>query len=756
MGSLSFEPLVPVALWTALALGGAALMVWHALRKPAVVSPGRWVFVVVLMSMALLATLLILLNPTWVWELPPPPGKPLLNILVDTSASMSTPDAGGGASRFGEAGRVAAALSERLMDRFDVRVSGFAGEVKPMDLAELGKLDPGGATTDLASVLGATIDPARPQGQALVLLSDGIHNAGGGSGRVLESVRFARAMTVPVYTRTFGGQTDTLDLAIEIRAAQDMAIAGQRVPITARVKYTGVTPVTTQVVLLQGGREIARQQALAKLGEPADVHFMVQPDRIGVYPYELRVDPLAGETSPQNNFSTYVLRVVDEPIRVLVLEGKPYWDSKFFVRSLASDPAIAIDSVVAMTEGRFMRRTLSREQPATGASTRPARTDTWKVIDDASSVLGDVEALGGYQIVVIGRDAEVFLTEAAVGNLQRWISREGGSLVCYRGAPTSQVNQQLSRVMPVSWSPAGESRFKMKLTDQGRDLHWFMGEGGGDGAVLSNLPTLVSGSSIDRAKPLAVVLASAVTAGGQEPQPVVVYQPYGQGRVVVIEGGGMWRWAFLPPQYQDHDRIYASLWHSLMRWLTSSGGLKPGQTMSLRADKVRFGTDEPTSVTLLVRHEAGKADVPQVELTLDGADEPAKSFTPAAIGGEVGLLRVGFGKLPAGRYQARIAGSPDDDPAARVAFEVRSFGEEQLNLLARPDLMSRISELSGGVTLQEETFDEQLNSEFKKFLQRSQPPQVQRISAWDRWFVMLGVLGLWCVSWAVRRSGGLV
>ena len=67
--------------------------------------------------------------------------------------------------------------------------------------------------------------------------------------------------------------------------------------------------------------------------------------------------------------------------------------------------------------------------------------------------------------------------------------------------------------------------------------------------------------------------------------------------------------------------------------------------------------------------------------------------------------------------------------------------------------MSRISELSGGVTLQDGSADEQLTSEFKKFMQRSQPPQVQRISAWDRWFIMLGVLGLWCVSWAVRRAG---
>ena len=49
-----------------------------------------------------------------------------------------------------------------------------------------------------------------------------------------------------------------------------------------------------------------------------------------------------------------------KPIRVLVLEGKPYWDAKFLLRTLGSDPAVALDSVVKVSDTRYMRRTLSR------------------------------------------------------------------------------------------------------------------------------------------------------------------------------------------------------------------------------------------------------------------------------------------------------------------------------------------------------------------------------------------------------------
>ena len=59
------------------------------------------------------------------------------------------------------------------------------------------------------------------------------------------------------------------------------------------------------------------------------------------------------------------------------------------------------------------------------------------MVSDAADVLGAADRLKQYQVIVLGRDAEPFLTDAALANLQNWISRDGGSLVCYRGSPTA-------------------------------------------------------------------------------------------------------------------------------------------------------------------------------------------------------------------------------------------------------------------------------------------------------------------------------
>jgi hypothetical protein len=598
---------------------------------------------------------------------------------------------------------------------------------------------------------------------------------------VLEAVRVAKAMNAPIYTRTVGGAADRSDLSLAVKSPQEMTLVGQRLPVTAQVTYMGTAGRTADVVLLQGGKEVARKTAVLGMNGAADVHFSVTHEKVGVYPYELRVEPFPGEATKTNNSATYVVRVVNEPIRVLVLEGKPYWDSKFFTRTLATDPAVALDCVVKLTEKRLMRRVLthgqSREgkagddkaevekaQPGKapgGGKDAATRDESWELAGDAKSFLSSGEKLRGYQIVVLGRDAEAFVSEESAKVLQEWVARDGGALVCYRGTPTAPTNPILAKLMPVRWSPAAAAgsnkgdRFRMALTQRGEAMQWFGPAGstaGAEGKLVSvvGMPSMERAARVDGNKPLAVVLAATTDDGG-DAQPVVVYQPYGSGRVVVVEGSGMWRWAFLPPAYRE--QTYASLWHSLMRWLTSETTLRPGQQFLLRADKVRFTGNEPASVTLLARDGTKPAELPGVELAQEGAD--AKTFAAAPAGEEVGVYRVNFGSLPEGRYTARLAGTGRDETSTTVMFDVRKLDQEMLDLNARPELMARIAAESGGKVLQGDSINE-VRTAFDTYQARTRPRVVEKASAWDRGWVLLAILGACAGTWMIRRSDGLV
>ena len=322
------------------------------------------------MSISVALVLLVLLNPIRVETIPPPPGKPLLTVLVDATASMATPDVDGG-TRYRAATSVAAKLASDLSDEFDVRVRSFAGEgAADADPKQIASHPPTGRSTDLSLAIQSCLDQDRPQGQAIALLSDGAHNASIVA-NVLASARLAKALASPVYTRTFGGQSGGFDLGVELRSSQDLAFVGQRVLLTVRVTHIGLANTHPNVMLYKDGQEIARQQAdipsdtADGASIAAEVHFWVSRDKVGVFPYEVRVEPLPGELTQANNSAPYLLRVVDQPIRVLQIEGKPYWDSKFLMRTLASVPAVELDTAVRITDERVMWRTLTRTNSPT-------------------------------------------------------------------------------------------------------------------------------------------------------------------------------------------------------------------------------------------------------------------------------------------------------------------------------------------------------------------------------------------------------
>src|SRR5262249_47563205 len=266
----------------------------------------------------------------------------LLTVLVDASASMATVDAAEGRTRYQAAARLARACADELGRRFEVRTATFAEAASGVEAGELEARSPDGTATDPAAALVSQLED-RAQGQALVWLSDGIHNAGGGTERVLEAARLARAKACPVYTRTFGGDVVVKDLAVEFRSAQELAFVGQKIPLTVLLRQHGFDGRSASLALFHEGKESERRQVPLAADNPTEARFEVRQAKPGLYRYEVRADPLPGEVSQANNLATSLVRVVDKPVRVLLLEGKPYWDAKFLMRTLLLDPSIELD-----------------------------------------------------------------------------------------------------------------------------------------------------------------------------------------------------------------------------------------------------------------------------------------------------------------------------------------------------------------------------------------------------------------------------
>jgi hypothetical protein len=761
---IKLQPIIPLAVWAPIVVLAVVALYFYAKALRNRLASRRWRTVLSLTVLVLAAQLLIILNPTWVAEVPPPPGKPTLTVLVDSSVSMNVEDQvvsdSNSVSRFARALEIAQSFDAELTEKYNVHFRTFdVSDRSVRSVDALRKSTATGKGTDLVVAMeNAVRDDTN--GQAILLLTDGAHNGVGDGSELRRVAEKARALATPVFSVALGSDEGVNDLQVRARVSQETAFVNQVIPLIADVQQRGDLTRQVDVELVLDGDIVDSKTVAVEPNLSAQVSFDVEHSQTNAFRYEIRVPPLSTEATAVNNRSVVMLRVIDEPTRVLLLEGKPYWDTKFLMRTLASDASIALTSVIRMTDNRYVERRMVRDIPSkpdssdsdtstsetsTGASreTNVSFRQEWSVRESATPVLVDI--LQDYQVVVLGREAEVYLDADALEQLRKWVASGKGALVCARGAPASQLNRRLRDLMPIRWRPTSEKRFRVQWTDPGNSLNWL---GLGETEELSNLPSLASVTSTDGVNPLTVVLASSSVAA--DATPVISYQPFGTGRVVVVEGAGMWRWAFLAPEYQVHDDVYGQLWRGMLRWLVTNSGLQADQEAAFRADKVTYRVDEVAMATLIARSDLTE-DL-KVQLTSSMIEEETL-LTPIPTAEGASQFRVVFGKLPEGSYRAELVGI--DDPRAVALFDVRSNLTEQLDVAVRRDVLRLFAERTGGAVLTYGSSDE-VSEKFEEHLSSIRPVRLTAKPVWDRWWILLAVLACMGTNWGLRRSAGLI
>jgi hypothetical protein len=315
------------------------------------------------------------------------------------------------------------------------------------------------------------------------------------------------------------------------------------------------------------------------------------------------------------------------------------------------------------------------------------------------------------------------------------------------------MEQRLGQLLPVRWQPRSEFRTRAQLTSIGQSASLLPQDLGTGGDPILALPSLALGAKPKVAIGLPQVLVQSATGEDGQSVPIVSHQPYGSGQAVVVEGAGMWRWAFLPPEKASAQRVYASLWQGLMQWLISQQDLLPGQDIAIRSDRLAYVSGDNVTVSVLVR-EAFDGELPDCMIEGGGLELPRRA-TPVQVGNQEGIYRASFGVLPPGHYKAVLAGRDTQQPGSVTEFDVRDPWFERLEVDARPGLLRQICKRSGGRII-DSSNPELIAQDYREHLSISRPEKNRRIPLWDRRWVLLSVLGVWTACWLTRRRSGLV
>jgi hypothetical protein len=720
---------IPLVLFLGLVLGALTFFIYVRIGAHA----GKWKNALLLLFRLTGTALLlaILLQPSRLEEIPPPTTQKSTLIAIDTSRSMKQADA----EKFT---RLEAAknhlLDAELIPRDGVtrddsiRLFHFSEDASAV-ASSLHELAAEGATTRFHRSITTLLNSLGPGegAKALIILSDGHDFEMVNPSRTGFS---ARSRQVPIYAVPVGRQGKVRDVSVRITSYQPYCYVKQKARISAMLRLVGCEYEDLQVQLLRQNEIVQTQRLNAEEHQHIPLYFEVLEPEVGQFEYEIRAIPLPNEVDLQNNSAITYLNVIDQQIKVLLLEGAPYWDTTFLQRSLMRNDKINLDLIAQYAPGKA--RLIRKESESSEEPLRIPATD---------------DEFNAYDVIILGRSVDQLFRRDQLELLENFARDHGGTVIFSRGR-AFEGDLANNNLEPVVWQEAVSENVRLQIGREGQSLAPFrlLAEQSGG---MESVPELIAGRSATEKKPLTATLASVHAADGGDSLPGIVHRRFGQGQVLSVGVDGLWRWAF-NAKVETANTLFDRFWDQMILWLMAGRDFLPNEQFSLRSSSANILLGEKIYFRVAMRNpDLAVKQIPMV--IYHGEREAGRTTLNPVPGQEFARLTAEFLPEQTGRYRA-VARFPDGT-SQESRFIVFEENLEETEVITDATYLKRLSESSGGrlltppelaqlaIELRDETVDT--------------TPKTRLVSIWDQasFFYLIGLL--FGADWFLRRRWGL-
>jgi hypothetical protein len=630
--TVTFEPLVPLGLVALAAFVLAFAELAPVLAARAVVGARARLAIAALYLVGVALALLPLLGPRLERE-HARPRKAV--VLVDSSRSMATEDALGGASRYDAARRIARSLTKEAGARWETRAPSPGERSVTRELPASAT----GASTALGDAIAAARALPDPP-DALVLVSDGAQTRGADA---VLAAREARASGIAVSTVLVGDPARTPPPAIDSveLAAPRRVATGARTVVHVSAELEGLEGVPVEASLALDGVEVGRVPFDAA-GPRArrEASFEVALDEAGEHSLEATV-----RSGPRTARATRRIRAIAAPLRVALIDCPARWEHRFLRRALEDAPRLELH-----------------------------RVDLWNSEPDPRAAAATIAAVASADVIILGDVPRRLLPPELGPAILAAVEREGAGLLLLGGhnAFGAALDLGLGVAFPVEVgddvTPVARS-FRPEETDEGRALlaNALAVRADEVRSTLEKLPPLATFEPLGTPRRGARVV---LEAPGR--RPLLVTGRWGLGRTAVLATDETWRWAFTPagerarggtkptsfgPTEDESPgprEAHAAILRELLTALAPPGaGLEAPVALALDRERFAPGTAIEARVSVAPASSASACVAFRATLEDGSGKELARATFPRAREGET---RLTLEATPAGATPAGIPG----------------------------------------------------------------------------------------------------
>jgi hypothetical protein len=599
----------------------------------------------------------------------------------------------------------------------------------------------------------------------VIIISDGRNNRGT---LKPESVAEAAGLKkIPIYTIGVGNPEEPKDIALVSIDAREVVLVGDKVTFNFTIKSKGfenenavvslkfndVVAATKQIVLL-GKEELQRESMVYK------------PTEQGEYVVTLSVQEKPGEQFKENNTLTFNLRVVDEKIKVLYIEGEPRWEYRYLKNALVRDPTMRVQCILQSADEGFPQESSPGVSPLSEFPvTRKELFDNYHVI-----IIGDIDTA----------HSRHGLTREQMEWINEFVLKMRGGILFIAGEnynPDSFRDTPLAELLPIEaehlrsgevwrWSEAKTQRYYLRLTPDGKESLVMRLEPdsqqnielweNNDRREDNSLPGLLWYYPARRAKPNAVVLAVHPTDKNDQNEwrPVIAYAYCGLGISMFVGVDETWRW-----RAGVGDKYFYRFYGQAIRFLSTrillgktkrhSLATADGKTTYFLSEKVNlvanvldrdYNPSTQPRQTLCVEEPGSDRRSFDVELNPKHPGEYLGSITPT----KVGLHKVWIGSLADEKGQG----------LAFITFTVEVPVLEKKDPRMNKELLQKMASLSGGIYY--ELYQMKELPDAVQSIQETISTEVSEEPLWNKWHLLILFTALITVEWIGRKMRKLI
>lgn len=535
---------------------------------------------------------------------------------------------------------------------------------------------------------------------AIVLISDGNYNVGQHPMYAAENLPLTSVFCLAV-----GDTTSKKDLILSHVAYNELAFLNNTFPIEIDVEAKQFAGAKTKVILYENGKQIANQSLQVPKGKSSrtTLQFNCKALKAGINEYKVKVEPLNGEFSLQNNQRTFYIEIIDSRNKILIYSQAPHPDVAALQEALVGNQ---LNEVVVQYANQL-----------------------------------DLSKINSYDLVIWHDPGQNF-------NNQLFSSLEKNNLPVWYILGT-QTDQAIANKIAhgLSFSLKQQSEEVLASAAPSFSIYEansiFLD-------LLKNMPPLTKKFGDVNAKAGVQTLLQQRIGEIIKNQPLLSFYRYKQNREAYLIGEGIWKWRILTYLKKQSHEAFDQFINEITSYLMVK---KEGSGLRVQAPKKRTVSENCVLSASFYNEALQAITSPEIKWELKDERNKLRKGTFSTKGS---YYQQQLGKLKAGRYYWKVYTSFNNKKFVKSgAFVVEDIELESLESAARHSTLYQLAAQNQGKVFPLKAYQRLINTLAKKndlVDLRTESHHFDPLI--DYQWLLLMILCLLSLEWFLRRYFG--